>query len=280
MATTDLYTIAGDVYQTRHALRFLGGNVDDGVTVNALAAAMVAGTHTKGTISAWIMIPNNYTAAMTIFSTGDNDTANQSSHLTITTAGKIQYFAKSGGTTQVDVSTTNKVIYPWRWYHVALVQDAIAPKIYINGVEQALTYATTTAIGSWVALSANIDNGCIGAYYSNNAYTQEFMGYITDVSVYSGTTSASALTAEQIIQEMSGKRISGGLAHYGFDGDLLDDVTGSTTYQGTIVGAIIYCDANEFACRLTYGAGIPVTADNISMTVSNGVGYALVVQQA
>ena len=61
---------------------------------------------------------------------------------------------------------------------------------------------------------------------------------------------------------------------------LLDDWTGSTTYAGTIVGAIIYVDANEFACRLTYGAGIPVTADNVSISVSNGVGYALVIQQA
>lgn len=279
MATSDLYTIAGDVYQTRHALRFLGGNVDDGVTVNALGAAICAGNHTKGTISAWVMIPNNYTAAMSIMSFGDNNVATEYVDFNITTAGKLN-FKIVDGTTRLDVVTTSKVIYPWRWYHVAVVQDGVRPHIYVNGVEQTLIFTDATEITQWFDDLDGIDNSCIGALYSNNAYTEEFMGYITEVKVWSGTTSASALTAEQIVQDMSGTRITGGLAHYAFDGDLLDDWTGSTTYAGTIVGAIIYVDANEFACRLTYGAGIPVTADNVSMCVNNGVGYALVIQQA
>ena len=279
MATSDIYTIAGDVFQTKRALRFLGGNVDDGVTVNALGAAICAGNHTTGTITAWVMIPNNYTAAMCIFSAGDNNVATEYMKFSITTAGKLQFMIVDG-TTRVDVSTTNKVIYPWRWYHVAIVQDGVAPQIYVNGVSQALTYATTTEIGQWFDDLDGIDNACIGALYSNNAYTEEFMGYITDVDVWSGTTSANALTAEQVIQDMSGYHPTGALADYEFDGDLLDKATGAGTYTGTIVGAIIYCDANEFACRLTFGAGIPVTADNVSITVSNGVGYAIVIQQA
>jgi hypothetical protein len=279
MATTDLYTVSGDVFPTKHALRFLGGNVDDGVTVNALGAAICAGNHTQGTISAWVMIPNNYTAAMSVMSFGDNNVATEYVDFSITTAGKLRFIIVDG-TTRVDVITTSKVIYPWRWYHVAVVQDAILPKIYVNGVEQALTYTDVTEPTQWFDDLDGIDNAAIGALYSNNAYTQEFMGYITEVKVWSGTTSASALTADQLKQDMTGTKVGTGLAHYSFDGDLLDDWTGGTTYQGTIVGGLIYCDANEFACRLTYGAGIPVTADNVSITVSNGVGYALVIQQA
>jgi hypothetical protein len=279
MATTDIYHVVGSINNSKPALRFLGGNVDDGVTVNALGAAMCAGNHTKGTISAWIMIPNNYTAAMTIMSFGDNNVATEYVAFTVTTAGKLQFIIVDGAT-MVDVSTTNKVIYPFKWYHVAIVQNAVAPKIYVNGVSQALTYATTTEITQWFDDLDGIDNACIGALYSNNLYTQEFMGYITNVRVWSGTTDAVALTDEEILADYNGAVKSGGLAHYGFDGDVLDDWTGSTTYAGTIVGAIIYVVANEFFCRFSYGCGIPVTADNVVMCADNGTAMAVVIQQA
>ena len=279
MAVTDLYTVSGSVLNTRHALRFLGGNVDDGITVNALGAAICAGNHTTGTITAWIMIPNNYTAAMSIMSFGDNNVATEYVDFSITTAGKLRFYIIDG-TTRLDIITTNKVIYPNKWYHVALVQNAVLPKIYVDGVEQALTYTDTTESTQWFDDLDGIDNGCIGALYSNNAYTQEFMGYIADVHVFSGTTSAAALTADQVVLDKNGVHISGMLADYDLDGDLLDSATGGTTYQGTKVGDIIFSDANEFACRLTFGCGIPVTADNIVMSIDKGVGFALVVQQA
>lgn len=280
MATTDIYSVAGSLTPTRNALRFLGGNVDDGVTVNALGAAVCAGNHTKGTIAAWIMMSDpSMAAAMSIMSFGDNNVATEYLNFTVTTAGKLQFIAVDGST-RVDVSTTNRVIYPHKWTHVALVQDAQQPKIYVNGVEQALTYATTTEKSQWFDDLDGIDNACIGALYSNNAYTQEFLGYISDVYVYSGTTDASALTSDQVYRLFMGETISGGLAHYSFDGTPLDDWTGSTTYQGTIVGAIIYCQANEFSSRFSFGCGVPVTADNVIMISDRGTAMAFVIQQA
>ena len=91
MATTDIYTVVGSTSPTRHALRFLGGNVDDGVQVDALVAAIVAGNHTKGTITAWINCPDD-TGAYTIFGAGD---ANAEEYVEFTlTAGKLNLYVE------------------------------------------------------------------------------------------------------------------------------------------------------------------------------------------
>jgi hypothetical protein len=256
----------------------LGGNVDDGITVNALAAAIVAGNHTKGTITAWVMMPD-VAGTYTIFSAGDNNSADEFMEFTAI-AGKLKFKINDGGVTRVDASTTDVCLKAHTWHHVALVQNAVYPKIYVDGVEYALTFATATEVTQWFDDTDGIDNGCIGALYSNNAYTQEYAGYISDVKVWSGTTDAKALTANQIVADMNGVTVSGGLAWYTFDGVLKDYATGAGTYDGTIVGAIIYVDAHEFASRLTFGCGIPVTADNVQVSISGTKGFATVIQQA
>lgn len=282
MATTDIYTISGSLNPTRKALRFLGGDVDDGVQVDALAAAIVAGNHTKGTITAWIMCPS-FAAAQTIFGAGDAN-AVEYMFFTVTTAGKLQFKVYDGGATRVDVSTTSQVIYPHKWYHVALVQDGSRPYIYVNGVNQALTYATATETGQWFDDTDAIDGGHIGAADSiggDAALTQEFKGYISDFKIWSGTTAAKALAESEILKDYNGvSTTETPLASYDMDGSVVEKSTGGGTYDGTIVGDLIYVDANEFASRLSFGCGIPVTADNVNISVSNGMGFAVVIQQA
>jgi len=278
MATSDIYTVAGSLTPCRHALRFLGGDVDDGITVNTLAAAMETNDHTKGSISAWIMVPNE-TGTYTIFSCGDNNQATSFLRFDLV-AGKLQFIIDDAGVTRVDVVTTSKCVKKHVWTHVALVQDAVRPKIYVNGVEQALTLTTATELGQWFDDNEEIDNGCVGAFYSNNAYTQEFTGYISDVKVWSGTVTTAALTAQQVENDYRGSiNTTSLLAHYTWDGTVTNS-NNIGTYDGTLVGAIIYTDANEFTSRLSFGCGIPVSGDNVSITASDGMGIATIIQAA
>ena len=280
MATTDLYTVVGSLSPTRHALRFLGGNVDDGVQVDALAAAIVLANHTKGTISAWIMTPDD-TGTYTIFGAGDANAVEYVEFKIV--AGKLNFKIYDGGATRVERNSTNRVIPIHTWTHVAVVQDGSRPYLYVNGKLVAMTDTTATELGQWFDDTDAIDGAHIGASDSvagDAALTNEYKGYISDVKVWSGTVATAALTADQIFEEYNGvSNTTSLLAHYKFDGDVLNRAN-EGTYNGTIVGDVIYCDANEFASRLTFGCGTVLVADSVIMSISNGQGMALVIQAA
>jgi hypothetical protein len=283
MAVTDLYSVIGSTSPHRHGLRFLGGNVDDGVTVNGLitgsATSLVQGNHTIGTITAWILCADDINT-YTIFSAGDNNVAGTTESFAFNiAAGKLQFIVIDGATTRVDVITTNKVIIPHDWVHVALVQNGGTPIIYVDGEIAPLTIATATELGQWFEDLDNLDNGCIGALYCNNAYTQEYAGYISDVRVYSGTTSISALTQAQIKDDMLGTytnlttALTGLRAHYSFDRSVVNQALPGT-FDGTIVGAIIYSTGCEFFSRLTFMTTL-VSADYpvIAMDANKGMAF-------
>lgn len=280
MATTDLYTVAGSLYPMRRCIRFLGGDVDDGIQIDTLAAAIVAGNHTKGTITAWINCPDN-SGTYTIIGAGDADAAEYMHFIIV--AGKLRFRVYDGGAVRVQVDSTNEVIPPHQWVHVAVVQDASRPYLYVNGKLVAMTDTTMTEPGQWFDDTDGIDGMHIGASDSiagDAALTLEYRGYISDVKVWSGTASTAALTPEQIDADFRGaSNTTSLLAHYTWN-DRTINVANPGTYDGTTVGAIIYCDANEFASKLTYGAGTAVTADNISIALNGSMGFAFVVQQA
>ena len=70
MATTDIYHISGPVRPARKAVAFLGGDVDDGVQIDAFAVTRTAASDTQGTITAWINVPD-ITGTYTIIGLGD-----------------------------------------------------------------------------------------------------------------------------------------------------------------------------------------------------------------
>jgi hypothetical protein len=228
------------------------------------------------------MIPD-YTpsAAQTIFGAGDANAVEYMT-FTVTTARKLQFIVADGGATRVDVSTSG-TLTPHKWHHVALVQNATVPRIYIDGVEQVLTYATATEIGQWFDDTDGIDGAHIGAADSiagGALLTQEFKGYISDVKFWSGTTDAKALTQAQILVDYNGGTTSATpTAWYTMDENVVN-VANAGTYNGTIVGALVYVDASEFASKLSFGCGVPVTADNVSVSISGNQGFAVVIQQA
>ena len=285
MATTDIYTITGALTPVRKCMRFLGGDVDDGIQIDAAAAAIVAGNHTKGTISAWIMVPDN-TGDYAFISFGDS-AANVEYFTCAVEAGTIRVMAVvTTPTTQMDVNTAAGTIKPNTWHHVCIVQDASELKIYIDGKDMPLTWTTKTAPGQWFENLNAIDGchiGCADSEAGGGGLTKEFKGYISYVSIWSGTAAAAALSAAEVTQLASGADATGIQPtylhnHYDLEFDLADDGTGADT--GTLVGEIIYCDANEFACKLTYGAGTMVVADSIHLALNDRMGFALVIQAA
>ena len=74
MATTDLHFVSGKLHPARRGVRFLGGNVDDQIQVNAAAVAATSAAYTDGAILADVMVPDN-TGAYALFGVGDASVA-------------------------------------------------------------------------------------------------------------------------------------------------------------------------------------------------------------
>jgi len=275
MATTDLHFVAGALHPTQRGVRFLGGAVDDGVQVDNAAKGYVAGNHTKGTFACWLCVPDT-TGTYTFFGTGDADAVEYTEFRV--EAGTIHVMmVKATPTTQIDVNTAAGTIQAHRLYHIAIVQDAKIMKIYIDGVEMALTWTVATDRAQWFDDLNNIDSAHIGAADSvagGAALTNEFKGYIGSVRVWSGTVDACALSAQEVKDVMNGGKPQSAQLYnsWDLDYDLLDDGTGAD--PGTAVGDIIFSAFNEFSSRLTFLETVPLTADNITICSDAGVGYA------
>lgn len=276
MATTDLHFVCGSLKPVHRGVRFLGGAVDDEIAVDAAGVALRTLNHTKGTVTAWIMVPDN-TGNYCFFSAGDKNAVEY--YYFRVEAGTIHVMSVlATPTTQIDVNTAANTITPHKWHHVAIVQDGVRMKIYIDGEDMPLTWTVETTPSRWFEGLDQIDTAIIGGAISvagGDAITEEFKGYISDVRVYSGTADAAALSQEEIKRVMSGEiLVQSTYMHnrWALDKDLIDEGTGAD--NGTAAGDIIFSAANEFASRLTFLETVPLTADNITIMADAGVGYA------
>ena len=275
MTTTDLHFVAGGLHPFRRGVRWLGGNVDDGIQVDAAAVAIVAGNHTKGTFTADICVPDD-TGTYTFMGFGD---ANAVEYVTFSVeAGSIHVMmVKATPTTQIDVNTAAGTIKPHKVHSIAIVQDASRMKIYIDGEEMALTWTVETDAAQWFDDLNNIDGAHIGAADSiagGALLTQEFKGYIANVKIWSGTSDLAALTTEQVKTVINGGKPNPTLLHNSWDLEFnfVDDGTGAD--NGTAAGDIVFSDFNEFSSRLTFLETVPLSGDNISISTDQGIGFA------
>lgn len=280
MATTDIYTIQGSTKPTMEGCRFLGGNVDDQIQINAAGLAM-ANVSTKGTLAAWIMVPDD-TGTYTILSFGDDDVVE---YITLdVVAGTLRAICCDNTTVQWSYVTTNVVIFPHTWHHVAVVQDGTQPKLYVDGKEvTAITRTTETLPSAWFKACAGIDAGSIGAFEGNGdtSLTQEFKGYISRVAIWAGTVAAVALDAEEIRRAMNNPEgVEATYLHnyWKLDGNVVDAGTGAD--NGTIVGDIIYSDGNEFFSKFSFGCGTAVVADKVIIGCGDNYAIGIVIQAA
>jgi hypothetical protein len=281
MATTDIHFVAGALHPVQRGVRWLGGNVDDEIEVDAAGAAIVAGNHTKGTFTAWICVPDD-TGTYTFMGFGDK---NAVEYVTFSVeAGTIHVMmVKATPTTQIDVNTAAGTIKAHKLHHIAIVQDGSIMKIYIDGEDMPLTWTVETDRAQWFDDLNNIDTAIIGGAISvagTDAITQEFKGYIGSVRIWSSTNSLAALSAAEVKSVMAGGKPQSTYLHNSWDLEfnLLDDGTGAD--NGTAAGDIIFSDFNEFSSRLSFLETVPLTADMPVIMADKGVGFAYVILAA
>ena len=251
-------------------MRFLGGNVDDGVQIDAAGAAL-ANVATMGSLTANIMVPDN-TGSYAIIGFGDTS-ADEFITFSVV-AGKLEINCTDATTKAYEVTSTDVVITPHKIHHVGVSHNAIRPTLYVDGKAVAMTDTVSTALTKWFKDTVNIDAAHIGAAEEGGggALTLEFKGYISDVHVWGGTTPASALTESQILQDMNGETVGSAHNIWDLDQNVLDTGTGAD--NGTIVGDLIYSDYNEFSSRLTFLETVPLVADNVSILSDGRTGFA------
>lgn len=280
MAAGDIYQITGGL-KGRRAVALLGGAVDDGVQIDAFMAARVAANDTSGTFTMWANVAD-IAGDYAIIGGGDAS-AVQYFYVSIT-AGEVHVKAAMVGPDVAwDLVTIGSGIEAHEWNHITLVQDAVKPKVYINGVEFSaakgtLTETDVTEPTYWFDTFALIDGGHIGCADSiagGAALTLEFAGAISDVKYWS-----SALTAAQVLTDyQETPNTTNLISHWDMNGDYIDSVS---AHDGTAVGDIILTGTySEFTSRLrNEPAAAPVVADDISISTLNGTGYAIIVKAA
>jgi hypothetical protein len=277
MATTDILHISGSMKPAKPAVCFLGGNSDDYIQIDAAAAGQLAAAYTSGTWSAWIM-SRSKTATGTIIGMGDKNVV-EFIELNVE-AGKL--VARCTDNTVVQwVLTSDAVVIPTHeWVHVALVHNSAYPRLYVNGVEVAQTMSTATTPASFIAACSGLDSGRIGSANKagDDSVTQEFEGVVADLRLYGGTTTAGALTQQEVIDVMNGIGKTTALYnHYKFLADYVDAGTGAD--NGTSVGAnVLGCSECQFSSKFR-AAGL-VTADYPVVTVSDEKGDCFVIKSA
>ena len=278
MTTGDIYHIVGGL-SGRRATSFIGGTSDDGIQIDSFMAARVAANDTKGTFTAHFSVPDE-TGTYCIL--GGGQAAAVEYFYIAVVAGEIQVKAALAGPNVAwDLITIGANITPHVMHHVALVQDAIKPKIYVDGVEFSLIKGTLTETDVteptlWFAAFNNIDGGHIGAADSiagGAALTLEFKGGISDVKYWD-----EALTDAQVLADAGDVVNTTDLIfHMDMNGDFIDSVGGE---NGTAVGDIILNNSySEFTSRLRFDlAAAPVVADDVNITADNGTGHAIIIK--
>lgn len=282
MATTDIYHVSGGL-KGRKAAVFANATSDDYVQVNAFAVARTAANDTVGTITAWVN-PSNITGTFTILGIGD-DNAVEFIEFNIE-AGKLACRCTDAATAQFVSVTSNIVVPPHVWTHVAVVQNADlrGPQFFVNGVKVASTNSTTTDLNEWFNNCDGLDTARIGA--ANKAgdasVTQEFVGAISDLKYYSV-----ALTDTQVLNDYASPNLNTSLnaasleSHWDFDDDYVDNGLGAD--NGTVVGDVVLNNNySEFSSRMRFMTAVPVVADSINFAIDslNNIGHAIVVQAA
>ena len=275
MATTDIYHVSGSLQPAKDAVKFLGGNTDDYVQVNAWAVARTAANDTAGTISAWIIGPAGATAT-SVLCAGDANVVEYIDFGII--QGKVYCKCVDATTTQFDVISTSAVLKIHTWNHIAVVQDGKRPTLYANGVPVAMTDSDATDLTEWFNNLDGLDTGRIGAgnIAGDDSVTQEFKGAIGPVKYWN-----KALTADEIAKDFRGTTLSDDgtylQSHWIMD-ELLRDL-GAGADNGTLVGdAVIQSHYSEFASKLNFSTGTPVVADTLKCFADKGVGHAVVIK--
>ena len=186
---TSNYSIAGKIneaFQVNGSTEFI--DID-----NLLADIK---NDTVGSITMWIR--RNAGSGNNIFTFGDTS-ADRVFRIRLSTATLQIGFDGATGSNTWDISDSGFSFVDNVWTHVAIVQDGIEVKIYVNGSLQTPTFSVSTDKSAWFdAYSSGVailDNGRIGCINRNNSGNILFHGGdIDDIRYYQSV----ALTSSDI----------------------------------------------------------------------------------
>ena len=276
MAAGDILCLNGSLAPARSAAKFIGTG-DEACLIDTHAVARQTAADTAGTYTEWINIPD-ITGTYGIVSCGDT-AAIEFISLRVE-AGKITVECNDATVDQFEHTTTNVVITPHKWHHIALVQDATlnAPKIYVDGdliTEMTATLETDNA--AWFGQCQLIDDGSIGASEEAGAAGQidEMIGAISDVKYWNTN-----LSATEVLRDYQGAtpaNINSNLT----DWWKMEDLTNEVTAANPIVkgASILFVKAySEFTSKVAH-SGV-IVADDISISTNDQLGTCFVVKAA
>ena len=270
MATGDVFVFSEKI-DPRPAIVLEG--VDDFIQVDAWATDRQTAADTVGTITAWVM-PEAKDASYTIIAAGDVS-ADEFIDFAII-SGKLSIVVSDAATTDLDVVSTNVVVLPHVWTHVAVVQDSNRPTLYVNGVAVAMTDTTSLDLTSWFDQMSALDAGNIGVLDANSTTTQDFAGAIGQVRHWNA-----ALSSAEILKDFEGggEAISTAVdalqvSNWDWDG-LTDKWVGAN--NGTVVSAAVL-DASYTPMTSQLKTAVTLVGDALTMSTSNGVMSAIVVK--
>lgn len=282
MAAGDIIVAVGGISPSRHAAKFIA-TADHNISIDAWAAARVAANDAAGTISAWIMIPD-ISGTYGIVSAGDT-AAIEFISLRVE-AGKITAECNDGTVDQWEHTTTNVVLTPHKWHHIALVQTASleAPKIYVDGVLiTAMTATLETDNGTWFADCDAIDSGSIGASEEAGAAAviDECKGGISDVKYWKAALTAAEVKKDFQSAAPAGLGMSGAVSNltdwWDMDGDAVNSVTAAN--NGTASASVLFVNEySSFTSRVVF-SGV-VVADDICISVNEREGHCYIIKAA
>ena len=270
MATGDVL-IFSEKIDPRPAIVLEG--VDDFIQVDAWATDRQTAADTVGTITAWVM-PEAKDASYTIIAAGDVS-ADEFIDFAII-SGKLSIVVSDAATTDLDVVSTNVVVLPHVWTHVAVVQDSNRPTLYVNGVAVAMTDTTSLDLTSWFDQMSALDAGNIGVLDANSTTTQDFAGAIGQVRHWNA-----ALSSAEILKDFEGggEAISTTIdalqvSNWDWDG-LTDKWVGAN--NGTVVSAAVLDSSyTPMTSQLKFAAAL--VGDSVSITTSDRVMSAVVIK--
>jgi len=153
---------------------------------------------TQGTISLWFNLDDDISANEGVLTISDANTNNQT-YLWVYLADGVDYMyirLNIDGTEQWSIRSTtdtNWASYIGNYMHICIIQDGVAPKLYINGVEDTIN-VTSTDLTKWIndlTSATNVaDTLTVGAYSNNSSQESFFDGKVDDVRIYSRPLSA------------------------------------------------------------------------------------------
>lgn len=255
-------TVGGntDTFHADGKVRF-GFNFDGATDyVDANSSVASVRTDTTGTVMMWLN-PTSLASQPIPFGLGVAATLDARIFIHLLSSGIVRLQIRNSGSVITQLDSTN-TISANVWSHIALVQDGVALKIYINSVEETAAVTLGTA-SHWFnnATSTALDALTIGALETGGGVANHFAGRIDDFRYYQSTV----LTQTQI-QSIRNAGLQG---IYGLGSEITIPTVAHTDSANTLLllPGDTTTQGNDLIDISTGGAGSPHTVTSV-----NGVG--------